>query len=89
MPNIKSAIKRVAVSEKKTLRNRMVKSKIKTALKRFDAAVEANDLEKASGLLPIVSAELDKAASKGIVHRNYADRNKSRLAVKLNKTSTN
>ncbi len=76
MPNIKSAIKRVKVSKKKNLRNRMIKSGVKTAVKKYEADVNA---EKLSG----ACAALDKAVSKGVIHNNAANRKKARLARKL------
>ena len=89
MPNIKSAKKRVLVTEKKTMRNRIIKSQIKTIIKKFDAAVSANNAEEAAALLPEVFGEIDMAASKGVIHKNNADRKKARLSAKLNKISAN
>ena len=78
MPNIKSAIKRVSVAERKTMRNKMVKSATKTAMKKFnnDMSVEA---------LVAASAAVDKAAAKGIISKNAANRQKARMARVLNK----
>ena len=76
MPNIKSAIKRVKVSKKKNLRNRMIKSGVKTAVKKYEAALTQEQLSNAS-------SALDKAASKGVIHKNAANRKKARLARKL------
>ncbi len=87
MPNIKSAIKRVKVSEKKNLRNRIVKTKVKNVGKKFDAAVEKGDAEAAAQLGRAVSGEVDKAASKGIIHKNAANRKKAQLARKLSAMS--
>ncbi|MDP2891541.1 MAG: 30S ribosomal protein S20 [Bacillota bacterium] len=84
MPNIKSAIKRVKVSEKKNLRNRIAKTKVKTAVKKYDAAVTAGDKAAAEALMRAASGEVDKAASKGTIHRNAANRKKAQLAKKLN-----
>lgn len=83
MPNIKSAKKRVKVIAKKTLHNKMIKSALKTDLKKFEAAVETNDASKQELYLAAVSA-VDKAALKGIMHKNKANRTKSQLAKKLN-----
>lgn len=80
MPNIKSAIKRVKVSETKALRNRMIKSKVKTALKKFDANMTAEQYSA-------TTAELDKAVAKGIVSKNAANRKKARLAIAMNKAA--
>lgn len=84
MANIKSAKKRIKVTEVKTLRNRMVKSALKTTIKKFEAAVAANNVEEAKTLFVGASKALDMATSKGIVHKNMAARKKSRLAAKLN-----
>ncbi|WP_288477043.1 30S ribosomal protein S20 [uncultured Clostridium sp.] len=84
MANIKSAKKRIKVTETKTLRNRMVKSALKTAIKKFESAVEANNAEEAKTLFVAATKSLDMAASKGILHKNMAARKKSRLAAKLN-----
>lgn len=84
MANIKSAKKRIKVTETKTLRNRMVKSALKTAIKKFETAVEANNAEEANTLFVAAAKSLDMAASKGILHKNMAARKKSRLATKLN-----
>ena len=82
MPNIKSAIKRVSVIEHKTLRNKMVKSATKTAIKKFDTAT-ANKTATAE-MLSSASSAVDKAAAKGILHKNTAARKKSALDKKLN-----
>jgi len=84
MANIKSAKKRIKVTEVKTLRNRMIKSALKTAIKKFETAVEANNNEEAKALFPSVVKSLDMATTKGVVHKNAAARKKSRLAAKLN-----
>lgn len=85
MANIKSAKKRIKVIETKTLRNKMVKSKLKTLIKKFEAAVAAGDKAKASEELKVVTSELSKAAAKGILHKNTASRKISRLAAMVNK----
>ncbi|MGG1516245.1 30S ribosomal protein S20 [Paenibacillus oryzisoli] len=77
MPNIKSAIKRVKVSEKRRLRNASQKSALRTAVKAFETALTSEALVAAS-------KKLDQAASKGLIHKNAANRKKSRLAKKLN-----
>lgn len=84
MPNIKSAKKRVLTIEKKSLRNRAVKSNLKTRLKNFDTAVKTND-PIAKELLRDASSAVDTAAKKGVIHKNKANRKKSRLAKALNK----
>lgn len=85
MANIKSAKKRIKVIEKKTLRNKMVKSKLKTVLKKFDAAVASGDKSAAENMLKVCTSEISKAASKGILHKNTASRKISRLAAMYNK----
>ena len=84
MPNIKSAIKRVNVTEKKTLRNNMVKSEYKTAVKNFLSTIESGDKEKAEEALRIATKKIDQACSKGVIKSNTASRKKSNLAKKLN-----
>lgn len=84
MPNIKSAIKRVSVIEKKTLRNSMIKSGYRTAVRKFDEAIEAKDVENAKTLFVEASKKIDMACSKGVIVKNTAARKKSRLAKKLN-----
>ena len=83
MPNIKSAIKRVSVTEHKTLRNKMVKSETKTAIKKFDAAV--SDKTATAELLSAASSAVDKAASKGVISKNSANREKARMGRELAK----
>ena len=83
MPNIKSAEKRVLVTEKKTLENKAVKSALKTQIKKFLAAVEAGNKEQATALYPATVSAIDSAASKGILHKNNADNKKAKLAKKL------
>ena len=84
MPNIKSAIKRVDVIEKKTLRNNMIKSEYKTAVKKFEAAVLEGNKENAENLLKEAVKKIDGACSKGVIKKNTASRKKSNLAKKLN-----
>jgi small subunit ribosomal protein S20 len=86
MPNIKSAIKRVKVTEKKNLRNRMVKSAMKTQLKKFETAL-VKEPAAASALLAQSAGAVDRAASKGVIHKNAANRRKSRMALRLNKVA--
>lgn len=84
MPNIKSAIKRVSVIEKKTLRNNMVKSGYKSAVKKFEQAVEAGNKEEATKLLALATKKVDQACTKGVIIKNTAARKKSNMAKKLN-----
>jgi len=83
--NIKSSKKRIKITQTKTLRNKMVKSALKTAIKKYETAVTAGNLEDAKVLLASATKSIDMAASKGIVHKNMASRKKSRLTLKLNK----
>lgn len=85
MPNIKSAIKRVKVTEKKNLRNRMIKSAMRTSVKKFDAAVAAGTVDEK--LLSATSGAVDKAASKGVMSKNAANRKKARMAKAMNKVN--
>lgn len=85
MPNIKSAIKRVSVIEKKTLQNNMIKSEYKTAVRKFEAAVSEGNKEKAEELLRVATQKIDTACSKGVLKANTASRKKSNIAKKLNK----
>ena len=86
MANIQSAKKRVKVSEKKNLRNRIVKSGMRTSIRKLDAAI-AEDPKKAQAQLSVTSSVIDKAASKGVIHKNAANRKKARLARQLNKAA--
>ncbi|MDF2502861.1 MULTISPECIES: 30S ribosomal protein S20 [Clostridium] len=83
MANIKSAKKRIKVTQTKTLKNKMIKSALKTVIKKFEVAVTANNVEDAKANYASVVKSLDMAASKGVIHQNKAARSKSRLAVKL------
>ena len=85
MPNIKSAKKRVLVIEKKTLINQMHKTSLKTAVKRFEAAVAENNADEAKALFGEAVSKLDKGVKQGIIHKNTAARKKSQLALKLAK----
>ena len=85
MPNIKSAKKRVLVIKKKTLINQMHKTALKTAVKKFEAAVEANDKENVNTLYNNAVKKLDQSVKQGILHKNNAARKKSQLALKLAK----
>jgi small subunit ribosomal protein S20 len=84
MPNIKSAIKRVKVSEKRRLRNASQKSSLRTAVKAFETAAASTNVDSAKDALIAASKKLDKAVTKGIIHKNAAARKKSRLAKRLN-----
>ena len=84
MANIKSAKKRIKVTATKTAQNRMVKSALKTTIKKFEAAVAANNVDEAKVLFNGAVKALDMAAQKGVCHKNMVARKKSRLAAKLN-----
>lgn len=83
MPNIKSAKKRVKVAEAKTLRNKMIKSALKTDIKKYEAAAASGAPETKELYTKAVSA-VDKARMKGVMHKNKANRRKSQLAKRLN-----
>lgn len=80
MANIKSQIKRIGTNEKARLRNKAVKSELKTHVRRVREAVAGGDKEAASAALISASKKLDKAASKGVIHQNQAANKKSALA---------
>jgi small subunit ribosomal protein S20 len=84
MPNIKSAKKRVLVSEANYQRNKAYRSALKTALKKADAAIEANAEDK-EATVKVAVKKLDQAAVKGILHSNAVARKKSQVAKRLNK----
>ena len=85
MANIKSQIKRIKTNEKRRQRNQSVKSAVKTAIRAFREAAEAGDKEKAGELLVSTSRKLDKAVSKGVIHKNQAANKKSAMAQRVNK----
>ena len=84
MPNIKSAIKRVSVIEKKTARNNMIKSGYKTAVKNFEQSIENNNAEQKKILFSQATKKIDQACTKGVLTKNTAARKKSNLSKKLN-----
>ena len=83
MPNIKSAEKRVSVSSAKKLQNQMVKSQMNTAIKKFNAAIAANDVELAEKLLAEAASKIDNAASKKVIHKNSANHKKAQIGKAL------
>lgn len=85
MANIKSAKKRILVTAKKTLRNKMVKTRTKSAIKGVMTAVAQNDAPKAKEALQVAIRVIDKATTKGIFHKNNGSRKKSRLTKIVNK----
>jgi small subunit ribosomal protein S20 len=78
--NIKQQKKRILTNEKARQRNKAVKSSLKTAVRRFNAAAEAGDVEQAATLARKAGRKLDKAASKGVIHKNQAANRKSAIA---------
>lgn len=87
MPNIKSAKKRVLVTEKKTMQNKAIKSALKTTIKKFLTAVDEGNKEQAAALYPETVSAIDSAVTKGILHKNNAANKKAKLAKKLAKLS--
>ena len=85
MANIKSQEKRNRTNERARLRNKSVKSSLRTAVRAFREAAEAGEKDKAAELLAATSRKLDKAASKGVIHKNQAANKKSALAHALQK----
>ncbi|MGI6688266.1 MAG: 30S ribosomal protein S20 [Christensenellales bacterium] len=82
MANIRSAQKRMRSDKRKNLRNRMVKTGVKTAVKKYTLAL-GNDLQAAPAAMGAASSALDKAVSKGVMHKNTANRKKARMAKAL------
>ncbi|MBQ3515092.1 MAG: 30S ribosomal protein S20 [Lachnospiraceae bacterium] len=85
MANIKSAKKRILVIETKTLRNKMIKTKVKTLVKKLEAAIAAGDKAQAQERLKLTVSEINKAASKGVYHKNNAARKVARLSKAVSK----
>ena len=83
MANIKSQIKRNRQNEKRRLRNKSVKSSLKTAIRKFNETTATGDTEAATALLRDASRKLDKAVSKGVIHKNQAANRKSAIAKRL------
>ena len=85
MANIKSAKKRILVTETRTARNKAIKSSVKTAVKKVRVAIEAQDKEAAKAALKAAISTLDKATTKGVYHKNTTSRKISRLQTAVNK----
>lgn len=85
MANIKSAKKRILVSQTRADRNKAIRSSVKTACKKVYAAIDANDKEAAKAALKNATSVIEKATSKGVYHANYASRKVSRLSLAVNK----
>ncbi|MFA7559448.1 MAG: 30S ribosomal protein S20 [Sphaerochaeta sp.] len=81
----RSAEKRERQNQKRRLRNRSAKSTMKTAIKKFNEAVASGDIDRANTNLALSLKVIDSTASKGIIHKNTADRKKSRLQLRFNK----
>lgn len=84
MPNIKSAEKRVLIAKARNARNKAAKSELKTSLKKFDAAVSEGNKEAAENAYKVAVKTVDRAAMKGLIHKNNAAHKKSALTFKLN-----
>ena len=84
LPNIKSAKKRVLITETKTLQNKMFKTALKTAMKKYEAAVAAGDVALAQETYKAAVKKIDMAVTRGIIHKNAAARKKSQFTKKLN-----
>ncbi len=84
MANIKSAKKRILVNRTKALQNQMIKSQLKTIVKKFNAAVDANDKTLASELYRLTVKKIDQAVAHGVLHKNNAAHKKSALTIKYN-----
>ncbi len=84
MANIKSAKKRILVNQTKAARNKAIRSKVKTMIKKVDAAIAAGDKAAAQAALLAATSEIDKATSKGVYHKNTSSRKVSRLSKAVN-----
>ena len=84
MANIKSAKKRILVNRTKAERNKSIRSAVKTSIKKVEAAVAAKDKEAAAAALKVAISTIDKAATRGVYHKNNAARKVSRLAKAVN-----
>lgn len=84
MANIKSAVKRIKINEKRRAHNSSMKSAMRTAMKKVELAVANNDVNQAKEALKVAVRKLDKAVTKGLIHKNKAARHKSRLYKKVN-----
>ena len=84
MPNIKSAKKRVLVTQTKTLQNKMFKTQLKTDIKKYQAAIAAGDMALAQETYKIAVKKIDQAAARGIIHKNAAAHKKSQFTKALN-----
>lgn len=85
MPNIKSAKKRVLISEERNARNKAAKSELKTAIKKFEVAAADGNRTEADGAYKVAVKKVDQAVVKGVLHKNTAAHRKSAMSLKLNK----
>lgn len=83
MPNIKSAKKRVLVIEKKSMQNKMIRSSVKTEIRKIDTLLKEGKVAEAKALLPEVFSSIDSAVTKGVLHRNNAANKKSRISLRI------
>lgn len=84
MANMKSAIKRIRVNEKNRVANQMVKSTMRTNIKRVESLISENNVEEAQAALKVAVKKIDKAVQKGVIHKNNGTRQKTRLTKKVN-----
>lgn len=87
MANIKSAMKRIDVAKRNTLRNKAVRSEVKTVIRKFKTTLAAGDIDGAKSLLKLADKKLKKAVKTGVMHKNKASRTISQMAKMLNKAS--
>lgn len=84
LANIKSAKKRILVNQKKAERNKAIRSRVKTAIKKIEEAIVAEDKDLAKEYLPQLASEIDRACSKGVMHKKTAARKVSRITKRVN-----
>lgn len=84
MPNIKSSAKRDLISKERNLRNKAIKTLLRTNLKKFDSAVISDDVEAAEAAHKAAVKSVDHAAAKGLIHKNNAAHKKSKMAMRMN-----
>jgi len=84
MPNIKSSAKRALIGKVRNARNKADRSALKTTLKKFDAAAAGGDSEAAAASYKLAVKSVDRAVSKGLIHKNNAAHKKSKMALKMN-----
>ena len=89
MANIKSSIKRISVTRTKQAQNKPVKTNLANEIKKFDTAISSGELKHAEAQLSVVFSVLDAAAADHVIHKNKADRQKAKLAAKLDKVKKN